>query len=196
MQLELSLIPHKINGKLIHQRATDGYVNATAMCNAVGKRFNDYSRLNTTADFINELSGSAGIPADLLVYTNVVGPNDQRGTWVHPHIAINLGQWCSPKFAVAVSKWVQEWMSGKFTTVKLPYHLERYMANRQKIPHTHFSMLNELTLALIAPLEDMGFYDCTVQFQQSQCLHRSRRRTQHRRPAAHRGHSHLHLGTP
>lgn len=156
-QLSLSIIPHDYDGTLIHQRAVDGYVNATAMCKAVGKQFNDYSRNASTREFLEELSRSTGIPVDQLVCINLIGKNRERGTWVHPDIAVNLGQWCSPKFAVAVSQWVREWMSGKITSAKLPYHLERYMANRSEIPHTHFSMLNEMTFALIAPLEDSGY---------------------------------------
>ena len=40
------------------------------------------------------------------------GGNPQlQGTWVHPYVAINLGQWLSPKFSVQVSKWVFEWMN-------------------------------------------------------------------------------------
>jgi hypothetical protein len=157
MQLELALISHKLENNLIHQRAADGYVNATAMCKAVGKNFADYRRLNNTDAFLKELSTSMGIPIDLLVITVVNGTNDQRGTYVHPDVAINLGQWCSPKFAVAVSKWVREWATGKFSKAKLPYHLARYLANRGKIPHTHFSILNELALSLIAPLEQEGY---------------------------------------
>jgi hypothetical protein len=156
-QLSLSIIPHDYDGTMIHQRAVDGYVNATAMCKAVGKQFNDYSRNASTKEFLQELSRSTGIPVDQLVYINSIGKNNERGTWVHPDIAVNLGQWCSPKFAVAVSQWVREWISGKFTSAKLPYHLQRYMANRSEIPHTHWSMLNEMTFALIAPLEDAGY---------------------------------------
>lgn len=59
---------------------------------------------------------------------------------------------------MAVAKWVREWISGKFTSSKLPYHLERYLANRSTIPTTHWSMLNELTLNLIAPLEQSGYH--------------------------------------
>ncbi|MHC6654901.1 hypothetical protein [Aeromonas salmonicida] len=39
----------------------------------------------------------------------------------------------------------------------LPSHLSRYIKNREKIPYTHFSMLNEITLSLIAPLEEAGY---------------------------------------
>lgn len=39
----------------------------------------------------------------------------------------------------------------------LPYHLRRHMANVNKIPHTHFSILTELIIKLIAPLESLGY---------------------------------------
>ena len=140
---------------MIPQRAIDGYVNATAMCRAVGKLFADYRRLGVTQAFLEELSRSMGIPIDLLVFTNASGLNEHRGTWVHPDVAINLGQWCSPKFAVAVSRWVREWMAGK-SKANLPYHIQRYIANLAAIPNTHFSMLNEMIFLLIGPLEVAG----------------------------------------
>jgi len=39
----------------------------------------------------------------------------------------------------------------------MPYHLQRYVANQAKVPYTHFSILSEMTLGLIAPLEAMGY---------------------------------------
>jgi hypothetical protein len=39
----------------------------------------------------------------------------------------------------------------------LPYHLKRYLANQAAVPRTHFSILNEMTLGLIAPLERKGY---------------------------------------
>lgn len=157
MQLQLSLISHEIENSLIHQRAADGYINATAMCRAVGKNFADYQRLKATEAFFVELAGSMGIPIDRLAFTTMTGRNEERGTWVHPDVAINLGQWCSPKFAVAVSKWVREWMTGKSKVNSLPYHVERYIANMSEVPSTHFSILNEMIFGLIAPLEKAGY---------------------------------------
>ena len=155
----LSLISHEIEGKLVHQRAVDGYVNATAMCNAVGKQFFDYRRLKSTEEFLAELASDTGIPVSQLVLSLKGNTSSyQQGTWVHPDVAIHLGQWLSPKFAVAVARWVREWMAGKMPKGnKLPYHIERYMANRSGIPHTHFSMLNEMIFGLIAPLETQGY---------------------------------------
>lgn len=61
MQTKLNLIPHEVEGKVIHQRASDGYVNATAMCKAAGKLLGDYVRLKTTDSFVSELSSDMGI---------------------------------------------------------------------------------------------------------------------------------------
>jgi uncharacterized protein (DUF983 family) len=156
MQLQLALIPHQVENTVIHQRALDGYVNATAMCEACGKKLNHYLSNKTAQEFLTELSSVTGIPVTGLVVIKQGGIPAEQGTWVHPDVAINLGQWCSPKSAVAVSKWVREWMSGKFAQT-LPCHLTRYLANMSEVPHTHFSMLNELTLNLIAPLEINGY---------------------------------------
>jgi hypothetical protein len=156
-QLTLSLIPHDYDGTLIHQRAIDGYVNATAMCKAVGKKFGDYTRTGTTQEFLKELSLVTGIPVTQLVISIQGGNPEYQGSWVHPDVAINLGQWCSPKFAVAVSRWVREWMTGKIPKAKLPYHIERYMANRSEIPHTHFSMLNEMMFGFVGQMEKDGY---------------------------------------
>lgn len=149
-----ALISHAIADAVIGQRVSDGYVNATAMCKASGKQFNDYRRTATTGEFLAELSPVTGIPVTGLVVTIQGGTPELQGTWVHPDVAVNLGQWCSPKFAVAVAKWVREWKSGKS---RLPYHVERYMANYERIPHTHFSMLNEIIFAIVGPLEQKGY---------------------------------------
>ncbi|WP_232576011.1 hypothetical protein [Photobacterium carnosum] len=47
--------------------------------------------------------------------------------------------------------------TGYKATGALPAHLDRYIKNRAKVPYTHFSMLNEITLNLIAPLEEAGY---------------------------------------
>lgn len=153
---QLEFIPRIEEGDIIPQRSADGYISATALCRSVNKQFSDYRRLKNTQEFLVELSRSTGLPeAQLIHVINNVNSREQ-GTWVHPLLAINLGQWLSARFAVKVSEWVQEWRSGAAQAV-MPVHLQRYMQNMAKIPHTHFSMLNELTLNLIAPLEKAGY---------------------------------------
>lgn len=153
---QLALIPRAEEGMMIPQRVADGYISATALCQSVGKRYSDYRALSTTQAFINELVTETRLPEERLIHVIKGGNASLQGTWVHPFIAMNLAQWLSPKFAVKVSKWVTEWQEGKAKSV-LPAHLERYMKNREKVPYTHFSMLNELTLNLIAPLEKAGY---------------------------------------
>ena len=150
------LIEHSLNGDIIPQRPRDGYINATRLCQQTGKRFGDYHRSAQTKTFLDMLSADVGIPTSGLVQI-IRGGNDKlnQGTWVHPRVAVNLGQWLSPAFAVKVSQWVFDWMEGRVRGY-MPVHVQRFMKNRAKIPHTHFSMLNEIYLNLFAPLEDYG----------------------------------------
>ena len=157
-QMSLTLIPHISDGVVIGQRAEDGYFNATAACQAARKSWAHYRENASTKAYLNELSSDIGIPISELIQSLRGGNPGQQGTWVHPDVAIHLGQWLSPKFAVLVTRWVREWMArGKYAGDGMPYHLARYTANNHKIPYTHFSILNEMTLGLIAPLENSGY---------------------------------------
>ena len=149
-------IEHSLGGEIIPQRPRDGYINATLLCQQAGKLFADYKRTNQTQAFLQELSLDMGIPISNLVQF-IRGRADKinQGTWVHPEVAIHLGIWLSAKFAVLVSRWVHDWMSGNVKGY-MPEHVQRFMKNRVKIPHTHFSMLNEIYLNLFAPLEECG----------------------------------------
>lgn len=157
-QLELALIHREAEAVEINQRLIDGYINATELCQASGKKLSHYMENTSTKAFLTELSSDTGIPISELVQTIRGGIPQFQGTWVHPQVAINLAQWASPRFAVIVSKWIFEWMNGSVPNVnKLPYHLKRYLINRTNIPPTHFSVFNEIVYNLIAPMEDLGY---------------------------------------
>ena len=149
----LPLIEHKVDNSPINQRAADGYVNATALCQACNKQLGHYLQNKNSREFFEALRADIGIPISELIQIVKGGHPELQGTWVHPQVAINLGQWASPRFAVLVSKWVFEWMSGNAAKAELPDHIKRYLINRHKIPPTHFSMLDQMTLKLLAPLE-------------------------------------------
>lgn len=155
-QAEIPLIARTVENRVIQQRATDGYINATAMCQAARKLFGHYFANKTAKDFLAELESDIGIPISELVQRVRGGRPELQGTWVHPYVAINLAQWCSPKFAVRVSKWVAEWLSGRVPS-HIPDHVRRYVVNQPKIPATHFSMLNQMMLRLLAPMERHGY---------------------------------------
>lgn len=97
----------QIEGLNIICRAMDGYINATQLCKAGGKMFNDWSKIKKSNDFIRELSVSTKIFVDTLIKYEINGSTD-RATWVHPQVAINIAQWISPAFDVKVSKWIYE----------------------------------------------------------------------------------------
>lgn len=155
-QLSLSLIPHQVDNNVVEQRAADGYINATAMCKACGKQFGHYRANSGTDAFLDALSLDIGIPISKLIQV-VRGANLAQGTWVHPQVAINLAQWLSPRFAVMVSSWVFDWMSGKIRPAKLPYHLQRHVLNNHKIPADKFSVLQEMSSFLLGPMESVGY---------------------------------------
>ena len=150
------LIERSLDGVIIPQRPSDGYINATKLCQSAGKLFADYRRLATTQEYLDELSLIMGIPIINLVQVRR-GRIDplELGTWVHPYVATHVAQWASPTFAVQVNIWVVEWMKG-IVTPDMPVHVRRYLMNKQKIPHTHFSMLNEIYITIFATLEHNG----------------------------------------
>lgn len=161
-QYSLSLIPHRVQNSVVDQRASDGYINATALCKAAGKQFNDYTRLDGTKAFFDVVSAKTGIPVvkekQSLIEVRPGAPDTGGGSWVHPKIAIHLGQWLSPEFAYQVAEWVEDWMSGKGRSpAQLPYHIRRHMLNHGSVPAGYFSVLQEMTFILIAPLDAMGY---------------------------------------
>ena len=98
-------------GTAIQRRQADGFVNATAMAKANGKHLPHYMANERTGEYLEALAGSVGIPTDRLTVTTMTGPNDLRGTWVHPRLAIDLARWISPAFAVWMDGWFLESIS-------------------------------------------------------------------------------------
>ena len=83
------------NGTVI-QRREDGFINLTQMCQANGKRLDNFLKANKTKDYIDALIQS--------LQTEVLDSErggDHSGTWGHPSLSINLARWISPDFAVS-----------------------------------------------------------------------------------------------
>ena len=106
----------EFNGFKIRQRPSDGYIHATDMCKVGKKDWFAYKTNKITRKFIEELKRSPGILGDP-IQSIIKGKNDERGTWIHPRIAINLAQWISPQFAVKVTDWVQKFIEGDETLI-------------------------------------------------------------------------------
>ena len=89
----------------------DGYINATMLCKAGGKRLDNYMR--SSKEFIEGLKNSFPQIEGMELITSKIGGN-HTGTWVHRKIGYHLAQWLSPNFAIQVSNWLDElFITGK-----------------------------------------------------------------------------------
>lgn len=86
-------------GYEIEQRQ-DGYVNGTAMCKANHVRVSNWLANRQTKDYISQLSQETGITANNLYVKVSDGFPAKIAYWLHPLLALNLGRWISPKFAI------------------------------------------------------------------------------------------------
>jgi hypothetical protein len=84
-------------------------VNATAMCQAAGKKFHDFYRAGTTEAYFNELT-----------LIRMGGKPLEQGTWIHPFAVHALAMWCSPKFHVQVTVWLDEWRADRLAPAPSP----------------------------------------------------------------------------
>jgi hypothetical protein len=125
----------ELYGIKIEARVSDGFVNATQLCQAGNKEFYSWSRRKHSKEFIvlleqkvnPQIGGDTTLPTrrcdsptldlrlrdsagtqskDLIQYQS--GSNEERATFVHPDIAINIAQWISPEFSLEVSRWIRE----------------------------------------------------------------------------------------
>jgi len=87
-------------GQQITIRPSDGYWNATEMCQRYGRQFNDFSRLKNTKAYIASLSAKTGIP--VLELLQVKKGGNRPGVWVHRRVALKLAAWLNPDFEVWV----------------------------------------------------------------------------------------------
>lgn len=156
-QYSLELITHQVASSFVQQRASDGYVNATDLCSAAKKRWHQYVSQESTGQFLRALGKKLNSAPAELAQANLT-PGQPESVWVHPKVAIHLAQWLSADFAVLVAEWVYDWLNGaRSRSAELPYHLKRHMANASKVPPSHFSIMQEMTTYLIAPLEVNGY---------------------------------------
>jgi hypothetical protein len=112
----MKIIVHEANGLQIGQRHEDGYVNATALSKAHYQATkqrrdpNHWLALERTKQSIEHLSRSTEISVDQLVIKIMTGKNENRGTYIHPRLAVRFAIWLSDDFGYMVEEWVNQWM--------------------------------------------------------------------------------------
>lgn len=177
---------HDVNGLSVPQRRIDGYVNATKLCKAAGKRLHHWYRLESTKEYLEALSIDTGIPIATetipqletlmsemsearirasdkhgLIQIRKGGKPGEQGTWVHPDVAVDLAQWLSPQFRIMVNRWIREWMSGQSQPPepqpqRLWWERLKLFEAKTKIPMGYFCVFGELG-DLMRDLEFQGF---------------------------------------
>jgi len=105
-------ITHLLEGVQVDQRFKDGYLNATKLSKAflakTGKRREPSEWLSNkdTKSMVAHLSRSTGIPGDRLTVLIKGGPNEYRGTYLHPRLAVRFGIWLDNDFGLAVEDFI------------------------------------------------------------------------------------------
>jgi hypothetical protein len=111
------------NGQVIEQRDSDNYVNLTQMCQAYGKRLNNWLRSNDTQAYIHVVAIETRIRASQLIEAKKGGDCFEQGSWGHPLIALHLAQWISPVFHLWCNQHIKTLMTEGATTIESNEHI-------------------------------------------------------------------------
>ena len=85
-----------------------GYINATKLCADGGKRFDNWLSNKNSQELIKEFHQLEFQEMTILI---TGGQNTTiRGTYAHPDLIPHIASWVSPKFAIKVSKIVNEFL--------------------------------------------------------------------------------------
>ena len=84
-----------INNVIIISRIQDNFINATQLCKAGDRNFNDWFILETTKELFNK---------NELIEINKDENNQE--IWIDPKLAVQLAQWISADFLLQVSNWI------------------------------------------------------------------------------------------
>lgn len=144
------------NGTVI-QRRDDGFVSLTQMCQANGKRIDNWLRLKQTQEYIDALTQS--LTSEVLESDR---GGDHSGTWGHPSLAINLARWISPAFAVWCDAHIFNLMTSGSTSLdidpveemKLKIELAKQEAIKAQAEQKTIELRHYVATALPKPIGD------------------------------------------
>lgn len=108
------------NGQQINRRDSDGYLSGTSMCQANGKKINDWVRTSEYIRYTERLSTSTGLPVNELVVSKSGNPANGGGTWIHPKLAIKLARWISVDFELWCDEHIETLMKTGSTALAAP----------------------------------------------------------------------------
>ena len=85
-----------------------GYINATKLCADGGKQMKHWLENNSSKNLIECFENNQSESRPVLITDNSYGLT--RGTYSHPDLIPHIASWVSPKFAIKVSKIVNEFL--------------------------------------------------------------------------------------
>lgn len=135
------MVEREFNGMTFKFRE-DGYFNAGQAAKHFKKDLENFKRLPSTKAYISALQDSLVITTDLTLIEVIPGNRyiTNRGTWVHPKLAVFFARWLDPKFGVFCDMVIDDLMHGhSVLTVVAP---EKAIA--PKLPQTYLESLQEL----------------------------------------------------
>ena len=88
------------------QETDTGRLNATLLCSAEGRRFEQFLQTQAAQELLTLLR--ATIPETDLMHTVLDGPEETMGNYVHEDITLQAAKWCSPGMERAISKIIDD----------------------------------------------------------------------------------------
>lgn len=93
---------------------SNGYINASKLCNNDNKRFTNWKENLNSRYLIAEIVSLTGIPeGSILINKNEI-ENNLKGIYVHNLLIPHIISWLSPKFAIKVSNIINNYAIYKF----------------------------------------------------------------------------------
>jgi len=112
---------------------SNGYINATKLCSTAKKEFYHWSESKNSKNLISALKRSLCKQGDPISIQITTGNNLTRGTYVHIDLIIHIASWCSPEYALLVSKIVRE------------YHAKEAIYEKDKLLQKKDDKIDKLT---------------------------------------------------
>ena len=85
-----------------------GYINATKLCASGGKQLKHWVENKNSKELVEEVKKNQSECRPVLITDNSYGIT--RGTYAHPDLIPHIASWVSPKFAIKVSKIVNDFL--------------------------------------------------------------------------------------
>ncbi len=91
------------------QKTDDIFFNATEVAKQFGKKPDDFLRLESTKEYVNEITQDSQVGNSRLEnLVRITHGGKYRGTWLHKELAFEFFGWCSATFRRAMHKWTEQ----------------------------------------------------------------------------------------